>query len=139
MTKIRELLNAYKEANNATRAEMARGIGIPERKLRGIMTEGRKVSDTEEFLILKWLKDEQFDYIPPEAVETVETVEEPPQPKAPRKKKPIKSEGVSIRGDAKILVKFYKEAKGFKTDADAATELVKRGFMSILKEASDVE
>ena len=138
MTNIRELLNAYKEANNTSRAEMAREIGIPERRLRGIMAEGRKASDTEEFLILKWLKDEQFDYIPPEAVETVETVEEPPQPKAPSKKK-TKAEAIGIRGDARVLVQTYREAMGFKTDTDAATYVVKSFFANLIKEASDVE
>ena len=131
MTKIGEMLNAYKEANNVTRAEMAREIGLPERRLRSIMTEGREATNAEEFIILKWLKAEQFDYIPPEEVEIAE---EPTRPKVPNKKKP-KAEAIGIRGDARVLVQTYREAMGFKTDTDAATDLVKRGFISILKEA----
>lgn len=132
MSNIVEMLNAYKEANGVTRAEMSRGCGIPERRLRGFMTEGRNPSDAEEFLILKWLESEKFDYVPPKA--KVEEV-----PKEPPKKKVPKAEAIGIRGDARVLVQAYREAMGFKTDTDAATALVKKGFMSVLKEASDGE
>lgn len=135
MSRLGEMLNAYREANNASRAGMAREIGISERRLRGIMTEGSEPKDTEAFLIRAWLDAEQFDYIPPEAVETVA---EPPQPKAPTKKK-NKAEAIGIRGDARVLVQMYREAKGFKTDTDAATYIVKSFFMNLLKEADDVE
>ena len=137
MSNIGELLNAYKEANSVTRAEMSRSIGLPERRLRGFMTEGRKAEPQEEYIVLKWLEAKGFDYVPPKP-----KAEEPPK-KSPKKKvaktEGEKSEGVSIRGDAKKLVRLYKEAMGFKTDADAATALVKKGFMSVLKEASNVE
>ena len=142
MSRLGEILNAYREANNEPRAGMARGIGISERRLRGIMTEGREPNDTEAFLIRAWLDAEKFDYIPPEDVDTSDEYvvhgEEPPQPKTPIKKKP-KAEAIGIRGDARILVQMYRKANGFETDTDAATYIVKSFFMDRLKEVSDVE
>jgi hypothetical protein len=137
MSNIGEMLNAYQKKTDCTRAEIARRTGVPERRLRAIMAEGREPIQQEEVFLTSWLKSVGFSYVPQE--EATEDV-----PKASPKKKAAKtegekSEGVSIRGDAKKLVRLYKEAMGFKTDADAATALVKKGFMSVLKEASDVK
>lgn len=131
MVNVATLLNAYKEANNATRASMAREIDIAERRLRGIMTEGKNPTDLEEFIIREWLKKEGFDYVPPKVDETTE---KPAQPKASAKGK-SKAEAIGIRGDARVLVQMYREAMGFKTDTDAATHIVKEYITNLLREA----
>lgn len=133
MKNIVEMLNAYQEANKATRASMARSIGIEERGLRGIMTEGRNITPEEEAKIRAWLISEQFDYIPP--VKADSKAEPVTKHKVPNKgKKANESGAIGIRGDAKVLVQFYREAKGFKTDTDAATALVKKGFKAVIAE-----
>ena len=125
------LLNAYQEASGRTRAEMAREIGLPERRLRGFMKENRKPENFEEFVIREWLETQNFDYIPPKAVVSKDSTSSKPKPA----KKTIKeTDAIGIKGDAKVLVRLYKEWKGYKTDTDAATELIKKGFMSLMKE-----
>lgn len=131
---VTTLLNAYQEANGCTRAEMARGIGLPERRLRGFMRENRKPSDFEEFTIRAWFDQQGFDYIPPKTVIPKDSAAS----KTKSAKRAIKeTDAIGIKGDAKVLVRTYKEWKGYKTDTDAATELVKKGFMSLLKEAEN--
>lgn len=136
MASIREMLNAYKEANGVSRAEMAREIGLPERRLRSIMTEWRDPSDMEEFIILQWLDAQHFDYIPPKTEEASKTMKEVTKKKVSAKKS-TKAEAIGIRGDARVLVQMYREAMGFKTDTDAATYIVKQYFANILKEAAN--
>lgn len=133
MASIREKLNAYKEANGVSRANMAREIGLPERRLRSIMTEGREPNDMEEFVILQWLDAQHFDYIPPKTEEASKTMKKVPA------RKSTKAEAIGIRGDARVLVQMYREAMGFKTDTDAATYIVKQYFANILKEAANEE
>jgi len=129
MVAIREILNAYKEANEVSRAEMARSIGVPERRLRGIMAEGRTARPEDAKKITEWLKEERFDYVPPFA-------EEPPKKASKKKSKKASdtAEGVSVRGDAKVLVQMYRETAGLKYDADAASVLIKKGFKTVMKE-----
>lgn len=136
MVSIKEKLNAYKEANGTSRANMAREIGLPERRLRSIMTEGREPDDLEEFIILQWLDAQHFDYIPPKTEEASKTMKKSDAKKVPAKKN-TKAEAIGIRGDARVLVQMYREAMGFKTDTDAATYIVKQYFANILKEAAN--
>ena len=138
MVSIREKLNAYKEVNGTSRASMAREIGLPERRLRSIMTEWRDPTDMEEFIILQWLDAQHFDYIPPKAEETQKTMKDN-TPKKAAAKKNTKTEAIGIRGDARALVQMYREAMGFKTDTDAATYIVKQYFAKIFKEAANEE
>lgn len=133
MKNIIETLNAYKEANKVSRANMARSIGINERRLRGLMTEGRNITPEEEAKIGAWLISEQFDCVPP--VKADSKTEPVTKRKAPNKGKRANESGaVGIRGDALVLVQVYREAKGFKTDTDAATALVKKGFKAVIAE-----
>ena len=130
MSRIGETLCAYKEANGVSRAEMARSIGLKERRLRTIMNEGGYPSEDERAIIMDWLRAEHFDYIPPEKV--VQTTQ--PKPKDGKRKTLKETDAMGIKGDAKALVRAYKEAKGFKTDTDALTHIVNTFFRDLLKE-----
>lgn len=130
MSNVGEMLNAYKEANGVSRVSIADAIGLPQRRVRSIMSEGRTPTEMEEHVIMKWLEKEHFDYVPPEAVSTT-TV----KTKDAKRKVLKETDAVGIKGDAKALVRAYKEANGFKTDTDALTHIVNSFFMNLLKEA----
>lgn len=112
---------SYMDENDCNATEFANLCGVHPSQMQYYRRGKRKLNDKDAVLIARFLN------IPYKSEEKTKT----------RIKSIPSSDAVGIRGDAMALVKIYREVRGFATDTDAATELVKIGFKTLIsKEAN---
>ena len=125
---VLEAAKCYIDDQNLTASGFGKKVGIAPRRMQKII-KGDVTMRNDEAMKIALMVRVPFD----------KSIEDEPQTSPKPTPKKDKAEAIGIRGDARVLVQMYREAKGFKTDTDAATYIVKSFFMNLLKEAADVE